>query len=396
MLVSLPYIIFFLFIVFQSIPINKNDHLNKNIQYYAAFIGFVFFIGLRGFIYHDWRNYYPAYAEAPSLLEGISRLILFIRYNLWEPGFNVYLTLFKTISSNYFFFQAVSFLIDIILLYIILKEYINNYIILGFVFFILFDGYRLSINLLRNMKGILLFLISIKYCINKRIIPYIFINIIGSLFHISSIIFIPLYFLLNMKYSRKLVFILFILGNVVFILRIQWIKDIVYIFGNTFDFRLAIRALAYINSSVHSISLYNFGFGFIERQLSFLLIFLLYPKLYKNNENINIFVNIFYIYCFIFLFCSEMIILFDRVAILFVCSYWIIYPSIYKIISKKYKYIFLILILMYGVPKINNNHYGLVHVYDNVLIGYKSFDMRLNEYWYWRMNESPKHERGRD
>jgi hypothetical protein len=172
-------------------------------------------------------------------------------------------------------------------------------------------------------------------------------------------------------------------------LQIQWIKNILSSIVPIFDNRLADITVKYIQSDIFS-SAYGLSLGYIERQLSFILVFIFYPRLKKDDQNVNIFTNLFYLYCFTFLLCSEMSILLERVALLFVCSYWILYPKIFNLISKKYKYVFLFLLLIYSVPKIKGNHYGRVHEYDNVLTGYKSFEIRLDDYRYWRMNDSKR------
>jgi hypothetical protein len=145
-------------------------------------------------------------------------------YSSKEKGFLVYAIICKTISENYFFFQAVSSIIDIAVLYYFFKMYIEDRIALGFAFFCAFGGIPIAVNFLRNVKGILLFIISIKYLRERKLAPYMALNMLGFLFHVSSVIYLPLYFILHRKIPRKVILLLLIIGNGVYLLEIKWIK----------------------------------------------------------------------------------------------------------------------------------------------------------------------------
>jgi hypothetical protein len=250
----------------------------------------------------------------------------------------------------------------------------------------LFGGLTLSINSLRNIKGILLFLLSLKYCKEKNIISYMILNIIGSMFHITSLVYLPLYFILNMKLQRIIVLVIFFVGNVMTFLNIKWIGILLNFIATIFDNRLAFLSLRYLESDLFGAR--SLGLGFFERSFTFLLFYLLYPKLSRNDLDVNIFANLLYIYVFVFLFGYEISIFGERFSLLFVASYWVLYPKLFAVLKKEYKCLFLILLLIYGTLKIMNMHYGAVHEYDNILTGYKSYDERLKDYYRWRKHDS--------
>jgi hypothetical protein len=341
------------------------------------FMGCVAFLGLRGFIYSDWQNYYVFFKELPTLFDLLAdfRLFKVVDNSYWEKGFIFYSIILKTISSNYFFYQCLSLIIDHIILYFFFKKYIPNYIIFGFAMFYIFGGLEISINLLRNVKSIILFLISIKYCRGKKIIPYILLNIFGSLFHIASLLYIPLYFILYRNISNITILLLFIIGNLVYFLGIQWIKKIltvIQIFNNN---RLGKVLVIYLQSEAFSGS-YGLTIGYIERQFSFAVMYYFSSRLKKVSKYNIIFLNLFYIYIFIFLFCSEMFILLSRVALIFILGYWVLYPQIYLFLPKSKKYVFIILLMSYSILKLMSATSSIICAYDNALFYPKSFEDR--------------------
>ena len=165
------------------------------LQQFFIIVLMVVFFGFRGFIYTDWLNYYQVYDASPSLINGAYPIKLFFE-KPWEKGFLFYMIVCKTISSNYFFFQFVSCTIDFIILFNFFKRIIPEYIIFGFILFVLFSGITIEFNLLRNSKAIMLFLISLKYIEEKNFVKYLILNSIGCLFHTTALLYLPLYFFL--------------------------------------------------------------------------------------------------------------------------------------------------------------------------------------------------------
>jgi hypothetical protein len=220
----------FLILFINSMPVINSIKRNSNFSASQIFIiisSLILFIGFRGFIYTDWISYYPFYQECPGLFDGKHAINNFLlKYSSWEQGFVLSSIIFKTFIKNYHLWILILFLIDLIVLYSFFKEYIGKYIAFGFLFFYLFAGLGGEVNLLRNSKAIMIFLLAIKYIIRRKIIFYYLFVLIACLFHISSIIFIPLYFILNKKIKTKFMLCLFILGNVIYLFQIQWCRNL--------------------------------------------------------------------------------------------------------------------------------------------------------------------------
>jgi hypothetical protein len=333
----------------------------------------IVFFGFRGYVLLDWHTYSRSYDNSPTLFDNFIIIEKFLN-NGWEKGFLVYMIICKTISSNYLFFQFISFIIDYIIIFYFFKRVIPENVILCLVFFILFNGILLEFHLLRNIKGILLFILSIKY-IEKRIFSKFFlINIVGALFHISSLLFIPMFFILNKKIPGQIIFIAFLVGNLLFLLRVEWLK---YFLSNiSIPGRLGDIIYKYLTATSKYSQAFVLSIGYLERCFSFLLVFYFSKKIIKTDKNNNIYINAFYIYIFIYIFFYEMFIFIERVAVLFVFSYWIVYPMIYATISKRKKYIFILILLFYGILKFGSGYNKYYFYYDNVLFPYKSIKER--------------------
>lgn len=97
---SLPYIALFLFLCVFAIPVTTGKNRLKNAywQRYAFFACMIVFVGFRGFIFTDWKNYYPFYETAPTLFDGTETIVTFLsksRYAAFEKGFSLFSILNK-------------------------------------------------------------------------------------------------------------------------------------------------------------------------------------------------------------------------------------------------------------------------------------------------------------
>jgi hypothetical protein len=377
----MPYfLVFFSLLIFFFPVTNRNIELGlykKFTNVFAAFL-LVLFIGLRAYVYTDWANYLPWYKEIPSFFNGWDNIENFLfegKYQSWEKGFNIYGILCKTFSSNYFFFQFISSFIDIIILYYFFKTYIPNRIVLGFIFFFLFNGLQIEINLIRNSKAIMLFLISIKYIEKRKVLFYFLFNLVGCLFHISAVIYLPLYFILNKKIPKIVVLFVFFIGNILFLFSIKWLGVLLTLLSNSGS-RLSFLIRVYLLSDLWSSS-FGISIGFIERTISFFLFtFFFYEKLVKIKKENIVFINCFYIYIFFYLYCSEMLVLIQRLPMLFIFSYWVLYPQIYNLLSSKRKKYFFVILVFYSTLKILSNYHSEESRYQNIIFKYDSSERR--------------------
>jgi hypothetical protein len=358
---SLPYILLLLFILGISliqIGLHLTDKSRKRINYFVMG-AYVLFFGFRGFIGWDWTNYYPYF-------QSITPNNLFS----FEPGFVFYTLLIKSIFKDYQIFILISTLINFILLNIFFKRYLNEkYYALGFALFIAFSGFVLEVDLMRNIKSLLLFMISLKYIEEKSIIKFLLFNIIALLFHWSSILFLPLYFIFQKPIPLRFFLIIFVVGNTIILLNLHYIKPVLLFIANILGGTTEIKISAYVGNELFS-KPYGLSYGYFVRFFTSLLIMFYYEKLLKYSKSTVIFVNAYFILMVIFLFFSELSIAISRLNILFDFSLCILIPvllDIIKPISTK-----LALYLLYGaliIAKIASSSNNILYNYDNTLLG---------------------------
>lgn len=370
---SIPYIIliiFFLFVFFVENTINLKQNSVSFLNFIVLF-SFIVFFGFRGFVGWDWYLYFPFY----KTLDPIYSLQI-SKYN-FDVGFVVYSSIIKTITEDYHCFIFISILIDAFLLHLFFKRYLpKKYYAFGFALFLVFYGTILEINLMRNVKSLLLFLLSLKYIENRNLLKFILLNILGALFHWSSFVFFPLYFFLHKKFSLKFFIPIFLLGCFVFIANVQYIKPFISFIGSSFGGIIHVKINYYLHSPLFA-SRYGFTLGFFERMVTVSLIFYFYEKLIEINENNILFINAFFIYLLINLFFSEISIAIDRFGNTFIFAYWILWPMIMLCLNKGNRVVFVFCIFIILLLKINVVCGNLFYQYDNVLIGHsKTYNQR--------------------
>ena len=380
---ALPYIFMFSILFLSIFPVvGRSYKVNKLIlleteKDFIVLLVFALFIGFRGYVYSDCLVYHDFYSTVPSLFDSKEIIHRYFSKNSYgfEPLFLVWSLIFKSISEDYLVWQTLSTLIDLLLINNLFKTYIPKQSVFGFLIFFVFYGFIIEVNLLRNVRAILIFLYSIKWIKNKKFCKYFFSMIVASLFHTSALFYIPLYFVLGKTIKKRTVLLLIIVGNIICICKIQWLKSILLIAANFIPGALGQMLKGYLNSDFYS-GTYSLGFGWLERNISFFIFYFVFSNTEDKNE--RIFYNLFVLYICTFLYCSEMSILVERIPYLFAASYWILYPLAYKKINKKYKIYLLIWLLIICFLKLSFGNMNVLMRYDNILFGAESYQTRRN------------------
>lgn len=135
-----------------------------------------------------------------------------------ELGYQLFEYFILSISKQYFsLFLASSLIIVPSILYII-KKYSANYFISVYIY-ITFAFYTFYFNTLRQGIAIAICMLGIYYFVNKKFLPYFFIILLASTFHISAWVMLLIYFIVhyvNLRLEYKVVIsflITFILGK---------------------------------------------------------------------------------------------------------------------------------------------------------------------------------------
>lgn len=373
MFYSLPYIlliVFFLIISTIQLGIPIEEKSRKYINFFVV-LAYVFFWGFRGFIGSDWTNYYVFFSDLQTnsahAFQGKG----------FETGFVLYSIIIKMLFANYEIFILINTITNVCLLHIFFKRHLpTKYYALGFVVFMVFYGSTLEFNLLRNFKGMFIFLLALPYIENRKPLKYFTLIFIAFLFHWSSIFYVPMYFFLHKKIPLKIFLITFTVGCIIYLFKIQYITPIIKLLALVLPSEISIKILDYIGNAYYARS-YGFTFGFFERTLTTFILLFYYNKITSNRSNI-LFLNAFFIFISLYLFCSEITIILERVASNFAFSYWILIPIIIQQTERNVKPLLYIFFSFLFISKVFIMMNSIIYDYDSFLFGeFKPYKQRL-------------------
>lgn len=178
-----------LFLAFNSFLglLNKNKRL-LSILFFALFV----FSAIR----YDYGNDYASYLRWFNYIKStgsnpFGEQILYTFLNKISPSFNFLLT----IVSGFYLYTV----------YRLIKNNVSdNYIGVSFLIFLI-NPYLFLMNLsaIRQSIAIALFIIAVYFSKKRKIIPYIVLILLATLFHKSAIILLPFYFWANGKKVKK-------------------------------------------------------------------------------------------------------------------------------------------------------------------------------------------------
>jgi hypothetical protein len=369
---SIPYIslvVYFILLFITEYLVRKQAaHSDTNIKIirWAGLGGLLFFFGLRGFIGWDWTIYYPAFKSVPDLFSSVEGIYTRTRF---EVGFVAYMSVIKSIWNNYHFFIFVNTLLDILILNLILKQFSRISFSISCLLFVIMGGFYLETDLLRNAKSIMLFLLSLQYIRDRKIVPFFILNIVGCMFHISAVLYLPLYFFMHRIIPRKIVLTIFLVGIFIFLIQFEYVRPLLKEIASLLGERYTVILNKYLSSEMYS-SGYGITIGFIERIITSALIIIYYNIIIKQNRHNILFINGYILFFIIFFYFSEIKIIPVRVGMLFSFGYWIIYPAIFKAIEKiNNRIIFIFFIFIYSLIKIAGMTDNLLYRYTNILFG---------------------------
>ncbi len=378
-MIFIPYLFIFYFMFFAFLcrfPDIKERKVIEASVFFQFTIIILFFYGLRGFLWTDWVNYYKYYDKIPNTLTG-----LFNNYetgkNSYEIGFSLFTYLCKKISNNYFLFQFINFLVDFILLHLFFNYYKSEYEILNFIFFFIFAGTQIEIDLLRNSKSILIFILSLRYLSEeKSFFKYCLVNFVGFLFHSSAIVVIPLYFFIRKRHSYIFYIVILLVCSLIMFLKIPVAKQF-FIFITQFipNGRMIEKVVMYINNSQFS-QQSVFSFIFLERIISFSIFIYFYKKGLLSSK--YVFMNIFALYFIVCFGFWDFYIVVQRLGFIFICGYWVLYPEIYYRLKRQSKMIFILLVFLFGSYKTISDNSFSIHKY-NTCFTEKPYSIKAKE-----------------
>ena len=374
MLAFIPYMEVFGFLLLGgAVDVFGKNERKKHMLFVFSIILLIGFLGLRGFIGWDWWAYYPSYNNLPN---GFN----------YEIGYEIWSNIFYKIGLSYHHFTFINTVADILILAYVLKKY-SKYPIFSMFLFLAVQGLSFEVDLLRNAKAVLLFIISIQFIKERKLIPFLILNILGMTFHMSSVIYLPMYFILNRNYSRKIVLPLIILGNIYYLFDTKLFIHILEYMSSVLPAAVGGKITSYLSIIPQNYKL-PIGTLYFERLVTFIMVFFFLHKEKNHREKENpyslIMENSFYIFYLIFLFTSEFFIASTRIGILFIYANWFLWGDIIENLrNTKIKVaVFLIAVLIGGNRIYNHfdfNGNKILYRYENIITDHKSYEEKMKD-----------------
>lgn len=373
---SYPYVILLLFMgICAFFYDNSQEEKKKNYIVLASVVVFVLFFGFRGYVYTDWILYTDTFRNVEW---GDVLKFDITDKDLREPGFLIFCLLCKTVINEYVFLNVACTVVYLVLLIRFCRQFDIQNIPLVLMLFIAMDGTVIILNLLRNSLSIGIWLNALIYLKDRKPLPYFALCTLALTFHMSSILFFPLYFLLHRQTNRWVFLGLFAFFFLFFLSKVSIILSIVQLFG--FEGALGAKAEAYTELYVVSRGLNPSGT--LEKLALVALLIAYYDEVVDRFKGSYIVINCLLIYFFAYYFFGEFKTMSDRMALLFVFARWLIWIELIKIlVIDSNKRLLAGTIFLYCVYMTALNLNEPVLEYDNMLTGAKSEAQRRQMFY---------------
>ncbi|MBP1539175.1 MAG: EpsG family protein [Prevotella sp.] len=155
----------------------------------ALFVGFADMLG--GYDRYIYAELFDRMADANRRGENpfMSESFLFYKSDF---GYGMYCAVVSYITANRYIFILITTLVIYTLLFVSLKDYVNDYAFAVILFMGLF--FFFTFTYLRQVMGVVTAWLAVRYIIKRKIIPFLIIVFVAFSLHNSAIIFLPLYF----------------------------------------------------------------------------------------------------------------------------------------------------------------------------------------------------------
>lgn len=371
MIYSIPYMLLFFFLLVAAVIVSEkkdNEMLCRNLTNLGIAV-FVLFFGCRGYIWHDWTVY-------AVVFDKISWSDLF-NYDFQKHGEPLWLffeLICKTILDSYYFMVFVHAMINTILL----VRFFNRYsisILFALATYVAFNGFEISINLMRNSMAMFIFLNALPYIEEKKMGRYMLLCLIATGFHLSSVVYFPMYFILNRNINKWVFLGTILVCNAVLFSNIAIVLKLAEAIGISNEI-LAAKIEAYSDFGMFGGS----RFMLLQRFVITMMVFFYYEKLKEMSPHNRIFINALLIYIVGSYLTSEFSEMSKRIGILFSFSFWILCGYLVKCcyyINNRRLFIgFLTFVLIFNSYTSTNEK---VKEYQNWLLGTAdSYEIRAN------------------
>lgn|SRR5574344_481835 len=372
MIYFLPYLILLIFMGICAYLYYEleDEKIRKYILFASCGVFYIFF-AFHGYVYTDWTSYVSFFDQIEwgnlfSIQEN--------NYGIYEPGFLLLSIICKTLINSYFFLIIVCTTIDFWLFLRFLKRRDIHNIPLTFFLFIIFGGIILMFNLVRNTLSIFIMMNALEYIEKRKPLQYYSLCLLALSFHVSTLVFFPLYFFIHIRFHKEVFGCCFMLCFLLSLSHLSVTLTAIHLLG--LDNLLATKVEAYtdVYSNAGKISTVTT----IEHFILAGTVFFYYDKIIDTFKNRTIIINCLMMYFILYYIPRDFSILSERLSTIFLFSYWVLWADIIKIIYWKNNRRLLVGYLGLYALFITFTSFQLpCQEYDNILFGAKNYQERL-------------------
>lgn len=295
------YFIFFVFILFFLL-ISSND-ISIKITYFLLFL-------ISAFRYNVGTDY----VSYMNIFNHIDNFI-----NKKEIGFVYLIKIISILGGNsQVMFLLMSFLILLFIYKGIRYFYKGNYLYQSIATIIFIPIlYFSTLNTIRQMLCVSIFFYSSQFIINRKVFWYFIYISVAVLIHKSAIVLYPLYFILNIKVTRKLILIYILLGIIALLF------NPINLLGTV----LKTLHISYANYLHSEYFMRESKYSLLLTILSGIVIFSFLPLLNLKDDKANFIANIMMVFvlCRVFSIYGEVLV---RISIYFKVFYIIFITNV--------------------------------------------------------------------
>lgn len=201
----LPYIIILFFVV--SVVYFEAEYLGRKAIIFPS-IFLILFSSIRSYtVGTDSISYTEAYRfEYNPYYYGFNSNI--------EYGYQFFDYFILNFSYNYFWLFLLTSILIVPLYMVTIKKLSINYYYSVFIY-ITFGFYTFLFNTVRQAIALAILFYGIKFFLEKKLIKYLAVVLIASLFHISAWVMIPFYFIVHFKFKVEIKAILTFISSAI-------------------------------------------------------------------------------------------------------------------------------------------------------------------------------------
>jgi len=313
-----------LIMMFSFLDLTNLEMKVKKLNLYISSFFLILLAGLRyktGADIHVYRKFFDLISR------GVSWVPL-------EKGYIILNSLFIKLGLS---FELLIFFISFLTICLVMFFIKREACYWSLSIFIFYSQYFLrgAMGNIRQMLAMSILLYSYKYVSERKIIKFLLIIFLAGSLHRSAFVFIPFYFLLNKKYTKKQMIVLVFLSII-----ISRTNIILYLFNLLlklekigFDLKILYKITHYFFERRGNSSL--LVLGAFERLFFISLFIFLKDKIYKQGIYYRIYFNSYFYSILIFFLFSIDLHIASRVARIFQITEILLIPLLVKLINPK-------------------------------------------------------------